>query len=112
MREKKYPENHARKERGDARMMEGVYAGPDFFAQQNPAMFQAVYAGPDFFAQQNPAMFQAAYAGPIPPDAGCFAAPPDENTKKLKWCKCCGRTIDADAKFCTECGTPQPSDDA
>ena len=101
MREKAYPEIHAQADPDDKRMMEGVYAGPDYFASQNPAAFQAVYGGPEFFAPQDPAAAQTAYA-----------APPPENAKKRKWCEQCHRTIDADAKFCPECGAPQPRDDA
>ena len=120
MREKAYPEIHAQADTNDKRMMEGVYAGPDYFASQNPAAFQAVYGGPEFFAPQNPAMFQMAYAAPVPQNGAygiaasqkAYAAPPSENTKKCKWCEQCHRTIDADAKFCPECGAPQPRDDA
>ena len=101
MREKAYPEIHAQADPNDKRMMEGVYAGPDYFASQNPAAFQAVYGGPEFFAPQDPAAAQTAYAAPLP-----------ENAKKRKWCEQCHRTIDADAKFCPECGAPQPRDDA
>ncbi len=113
MQEKAYPEIHAQADPDDKRMMEGVYAGPDYFASQNPAAFQAVYGGPEFFAPQNPAMFQMAYAAPVPQNGAYgIAAPLPENAKKLKWCEQCHRTIDADAKFCPECGAPQPRDDA
>lgn len=101
MREKAYPKIHAQADPDDKRMMEGVYAGPDYFASQNPAAFQAVYGGPEFFAPQDPAAAQTAYAAPLP-----------ENAKKRRWCEQCHRTIDADAKFCPECGAPQPRDDA
>lgn len=113
-----YPNNYAEGRRDKAKMMEGVYGGPDYFANQRPPVIsQPVYAGPEFFAQQSPQMFQTAYAGPDPqPNAGMgigmARAPENADTKPRKWCHACGNTIDADAKFCSECGAPQPGSDA
>lgn len=80
------------------------------FRKDDPSMMQAVYGGPEYFAQQNPNMFQMAYAGPAAPQpAGAYHDPQQlENMPKRKWCPNCGMTIDASAKFCTECGEPQP----
>ncbi len=113
MKDKEYPKSHAGKSGDNKRMMEGVYAGPDFFAQQNPQMFQTVYAGPDFYSQQPPQMFQTVYAGPdyyTQPNAQPIGAPAptQTNVKPQKWCPECSRTIDADAKFCPNCGAAQP----
>ena len=106
---KDYPDNHAEGRRDDPRMMEGVYAGPDFFArQQDPRMFQAVYAGPDFYAQQNTQF----HGAPAPrTDAPDKWAPQVVEAKPQKYCTVCGMPIAAGAKFCTECGTPLPRDD-
>ena len=114
MRNKKdYPENHADRKKNDRRMMEGVYGGPDYFAQQrpDPMMFQAVYAGPDFYNPQSaqPGGF-APPAAPAPSPAAQLQSPSDDPDRK--YCPSCGTPLDKCAKFCHECGTPQPSADA
>ncbi len=99
--EKDYPGNHAFGKQKKAKMMEGVYGGPDYFAQQDPRMFQTVYGGPDFFAQQSTQT-------PVPaPGQYGVPAPAVADEKKRKWCASCGRDIDASSKFCPECGAPQ-----
>ena len=83
----------------------GVYAGPEFFRSARHAPIQAVYAGPEFFnpqsAQPIPGM-----TGPVPAAEKSDEAPADAQTKR--WCVCCGSPISESAKFCKECGTPQP----
>jgi predicted nucleic acid-binding Zn ribbon protein len=104
-RKDNYPKNHADK-RDEADMMGDVYAGPDFFANQSPQMFQAVYGGPDFFTQRdNPAFIPAGAPGQAP-DPNAQAA----DLTPRKRCTNCGAQIVAEAKFCSECGTPQPKD--
>lgn len=111
-RKKDYPKNHADGKPDKARITEGVYAGPDFFAQQrpDPMMFQAVYAGPEFFNPQNaqPGVYRP--VPPVPSPSAQLKSPADD--PDCKYCPSCGTPLDKSAKFCHECGTPQPSADA
>ena len=88
---KKYPWNKAKTD--DPKAFEGVYAGPDFFANNAPPnnmQFMAVYAGPQMY---NP---------PASPAAGAFL--PDD----VRFCARCGVGIKKTDRFCRECGAKQP----
>ena len=111
MRQDKYPDNHAGSRRRKSEMMEGVYAGPDYFAQQrpDPQMMQTVYAGPDYYAQ--PVRPPIGAPAPDPAQPVSAAQPQGANTA-TKWCHACGMPLLENAKFCIECGAVVPRDDA
>lgn len=121
----KYPWNK-RKDNDDRGAEEEVYAGPEFF-EENQRPMGRVYAGPEFYNKQ-PRPMECVYAGPEyfageKPDAGMMIEKADEVRRNREMpvaapmaypgglCSVCGVKNEAGNRFCNNCGAPLPQEE-
>ena len=92
-----------RAKKTNSSVIEGVYAGPGFFARRpNPNQFMLVYAGPPTpGVKAVPLDKKNGFFGTGVPKAG---ADGEKAKSGGNFCPECGAKIPEGAKFCTECG--------
>lgn len=74
-----------------------------FKKKKNPMAMECVYAGPDYFSNQEPPTFDSQSNDEKYPMNHA------ENEGK-QFCPNCGSPVDYDSKFCPNCGTRMPEE--
>ncbi len=120
----KYPWNK-QKDNDDVGAEDEVYAGPEFFEQQEKPMGR-VYAGPEYNPNKMRPM-ECVYAGPEyfngrPANLGMQIDDAEERRQSGyqpviaetdgNCCPACGAELQADALFCHNCGATVPQEEA